>query len=696
MGGGGKLMATLTLNSTGYRYGWAASNQGSGSLTFYMGRVDNGDHTRQYDASIQFDAITTPPWGTSPIVIKSIKLNTTRAGKGNAYNNLDIYLSLQSEAYPGAYEKIVSSETAFNSTEVTLNNSFYSYIAQYLMNKNTFYIHITGEKAGGSIYGYNKATRPTLTIEWDYANSTGSLSKTNFNCGEEGLKLYLNVKGTNYSHTISCFINGYSNGLINTTFITSKTEVFDISSFFKPDSGTILNWFPSTTIASGQLKIQTKNSSGESVGDIYEISFRLNLTADYYYGKTLTSLSLSFAPPSGQGLGNVFIANHSKVIISGSWNYTGGNSYKAILRIENGRSGIQQIALGDFTTSKVNFSTGNTEIVIGTASLQATLILTDSRGLVYSKTYISSSPHFYTGIQITKADLYRSNGTKAEVLGQKIGCDIIVSCDSVGGNHIKSIKVIYGSSSQIKTFSSVSSYYSYSTVNLFANINFLTNNTYTFKIQVEDQINTNGNLFGVSIYEYTVTVPKAEYIIHIPKGGKGIGFGTAYTEGIIGFDDPICIDCGWPVKITKGLYDMENSNKALSIKYGGTGTTTGNGACQNIGAVRISGDIMTGALQLAGNAYIRPSSADAVLLSYNYSNALGATKGTCLGYHGDTTTIRGSGILKHYAGTDSAGKSLEYNIASIGKNIFFAKDNGSGAPVGITAEEGMIWLKPIT
>ena len=65
------------------------------------------------------------------------------------------------------------------------------------------------------------------------------------------------------------------------------------------------------------------------------------------------------------------------------------------------------------------------------------------------------------------------------------------------------------------------------------------------------------------------------------------------------------------------------------------------------------------------------------------------TNGSRLGSHGNTTTICGSNLLKHYDGTKN------YDIATIGKNIIYAAADANGNPSEITPTEGMIWFCPI-
>ena len=85
---------------------------------------------------------------------------------------------------------------------------------------------------------------------------------------------------------------------------------------------------------------------------------------------------------------------------------------------------------------------------------------------------------------------------------------------------------------------------------------------------------------------YSLRIPSAAYVMHIKKGGRAVGFGTA-----AGADQTVTF--GWPVKL----------NKPLEVSQGGTGASNAASACGNIGAVKKSGDTMTGNLYIQSSLY---------------------------------------------------------------------------------------------
>ena len=87
---------------------------------------------------------------------------------------------------------------------------------------------------------------------------------------------------------------------------------------------------------------------------------------------------------------------------------------------------------------------------------------------------------------------------------------------------------------------------------------------------------------------YTAEIGSVAYVMHVKKGGKAVGFGMA-----AGDDETASF--GWKVKMSE----------PLALTEGGTGGTTASAACGNIGAVKKTGDTMTGNLYISG--YLYPS-----------------------------------------------------------------------------------------
>lgn len=126
--------------------------------------------------------------------------------------------------------------------------------------------------------------------------------------------------------------------------------------------------------------------------------------------------------------------------------------------------------------------------------------------------------------------------------------------------------------------------------------------TYNARLTLTDTVGTSS--------VYNITIPSAAYIMHIKKGGRAIGFGTA-----AGADNTVTF--GWPVKL----------NAPLELAQGGTGAATAASACSNIGAVKKTGDTMTGNLNISASLY--PSML--LLPSYNGTTNRTVFEGSYIG-----------------------------------------------------------------
>ena len=696
-------MYSTTITCTKSRYGWKSDAQAAGGSTCYAGKVWNGSATRHYDSSLRFIPPSSPPWGNYPIVISKITLTTTK--KSGTLSNLYTYLSTTEASYPGSFTAIPNKSIAsFNSGTITITDSdALAQINKYLVNKTTFFLHINRSIDGGTFYGGGDSKRPYIVIEWDYAASSGSLNTTSFTAGSS-VNLTLNVKGTGYHHRIDCYINGalaFENLKFNNQDLTTATPLtpgeYTSSVKFSPTVNEINKWFSKTSAtSSGYFKITTLKD-GAQIGSVEQVPFTISLTKDYCEKNQYLNLKdISFNRRT-QNVG-VFIANRSYVTVSSGYDKNSGVDIKSMkLTVTNGLLGTK--------TNETIKSDISLETVISNQPLQATLVVVDSRGLTYSVSGKSDSPKSYSEIQLSNINFYRSDGTKAAVLGSRIGCNFSASFSEIDNNKIVNAHVAYGSKTSEEKSSSSS--LNYNSLDLFGgNYNFLTDSAYTLTIYIQDRVTSDQNLYGYEkysngYYTYQVNIPKAQYIIHIPQGGNGIAFGTAYTET----SNQAYVDLGWPVKNLK-----VELNSGLKIFGSDAGTEDGFQKAIGGPFLQTGGGTMTGNLTIArsgtsGGIYIKDSTgAIPGALYYNGTNLwIGSTESATAHHNGGTYISTGYNGSK---GNDSIYISIpnaSNNGASAYKayhagNIFYSTANGdapSSIPGG-TAVKGMIWLKPIT
>lgn len=237
------------------------------------------------------------------------------------------------------------------------------------------------------------------------------------------------------------------------------------------------------------------------------------------------------------------------------------------------------------------------------------------------------------------------------------------------------------------------------------------------KLSLDEEYIISGTITDLSNYSQDISgkISSSNYLLHFryqnSEGSlikqKSIGIGQAgrdlnsYKINNTSYKDSGLLSIAYPIELTRAENGLKCFTSFIKITDGGTGADNLTDAQANLKILPTTGGTMTGLLRLTANSSaIVDTSTSAVLLSYNRSTVAGASTGTCVGYHGNTTTIRGAGILKHFDGTtDNNGNPIKYDIASIGKNIFYSTANTDGTPSSIpgeTAQAGMIWLKPIT
>ena len=166
--------------------------------------------------------------------------------------------------------------------------------------------------------------------------------------------------------------------------------------------------------------------------------------------------------------------------------------------------------------------------------------------------------------------------------GTRVRVSVGGSVSPVGTKNTIACTVYYKTSSASAWTQAASvspSSYSVNTTNLLLPQTFNALSSYDLKVRLQD-----------SFYyiEQTVSIGTKQVMMDFYKDGSGVAFGkVAETPGAVEF--------GWPVKLTE----------PLGVDQGGTDASSAASACANLGAVKKSGDTMTGNLSISG--YLYPS-----------------------------------------------------------------------------------------
>ena len=202
--------------------------------------------------------------------------------------------------------------------------------------------------------------------------------------------------------------------------------------------------------------------------------------------------------------------------------------------------------------------------------------ITDSRGRTASKSttlyiYYYSAPYFTENI------VYRCNssGMRDDAGGTYAYVKSSFSCYALNGNNSVSasltLKQVGGGNIVTRSLVSGTGY-------TLGSGSLVSDATYQAIITLTDTLG--------SVTTYTGEINSAAYIMHIKKGGKAVGFGMAAG-------DDQTVSFGWPIKLTT----------PLEVTQGGTGASTPANACAALGAVKKTGDTMTGNLSIQDSLY---------------------------------------------------------------------------------------------
>lgn len=601
---------------------------------------------------------------TKPIAIKIL------AGGGDnnsSYDSATLFSTITSYGNSKEYSISLTKEAI-----AIINNAI---LAQANGSSTTNYISIYLGQGGSSadfgarFVGYNpdsrySASKPTLSLTYVPSISTGTITTSTPRIGS-AINLTIKRNLDTYTHKVEWVINGKVHQTDNN--ITTSTS-------FTPLIGSTNDYLGSSTATSttsAKCIITTYSDAKVEMGRS-EVPFTLYMaSAPSINWAAAPSISSTHTASDGK-----YISGYSSVKINaGAVSFNDGSELTGYRFRMNG-CGINI----DITQTKPEYTTSSLSTQTD-ANFSVYVSIKDSRGRYSGEKELTGFCYTYTSPVLINNNIYRTAAQNSATVDE-MGAYLIVkgnySYTSIEGwNSIQSVVVTDVSSSPTLTFSSFSSNgYNFS---FSSNNKVKAESSYSIKITITDKLSST---------PVTISIPEGRYLIHIPRGGKGIGIGTTGQDG--------CLRLGWPIK------DLSIMSKNGNVLYDFSDVISQEGFMQKLGGpfLPTAGGSITGNLYLTENSSaIMDANTSSVLLSYNRSSATGASTGTCVGYHKNITTIRGAEILKHCAGVDSDGKPIMYDIASIGKNIFYSTANTDGTPSSIpggTAVEGMIWLKPIT
>ena len=338
--------------------------------------------------------------------------------------------------------------------------------------------------------------------------------------------------------------------------------------------GASVSWTPGLALAaqipnatSGLCTITCKTFVGGTETGSSSVTLTLNVPSSVV--PSITNVSTAEATSGIAAQFGGYVRTRSKLTVGISASGAQGSTISAY-----------RTTLDNVTYTASSF-TSNTLNTAGTLTMSVTV--TDSRGrtatTTRSITVLDYSPPSLTKF---KAERCSSDGSAAQMDGTKVRVSLAGSVSSVGSKNTVTCAVYYKlttSTSWVQATTVSASNYAVSATNLLLSATFDALKSYDLKVRLSDYF---------YYVEQSVSVGTKQVLMDFYKDGNGVAFGkVAESSGKVEF--------GWPLVLST----------PLGVDQGGTGATTASNACAKLGAVKKSGDTMTGNLSISG--YLYPS-----------------------------------------------------------------------------------------
>lgn len=444
-----------------------------------------------------------------------------------------------------------------NTTTHTLTGALFSNLAAYLeAGNNTICLFNPSpvKSSQGYSTNYLQWSACKISVTYEEAASQPGMSAYTLDMGTQ-VTLYTNRQSSAATHTLR-----YSFFSVNQTIATGVTDS--------------CAWTPPVSLAA-----QIPNAAS---------GWGTLLCDTYVNGKLVSTKSCTFTlrvPASvAPTISGVSIAEATAGIAAQFGAYVRTRSTLAVSIAASGAQGSTVSSCRTTLDGAAYTGASFTSNTLNTAgSLTLTVTVADSRGRTASATRTISVVD-YSPPSLTKftAERCNSSGTAPQMDGTRVRVSVGGSVSPVGTKNAISCTVYYKASSAsawTQAAAITPSSYSVNTTNLLLPQTFNALSSYDLKVRLQD-----------SFYyiEQTVSIGTKQVMMDFYKDGSGVAFGkVAETPGAVEF--------GWPVKLTE----------PLGVDQGGTDASSAASACANLGAVKKSGDTMTGNLSISG--YLYPS-----------------------------------------------------------------------------------------
>lgn len=460
-----------------------------------------------------------------------------------------------------------------NTTTYTLSGTLLDNLAAYIAaGNNTICLYDPSPYAGshGYSYSYMQWTECTITVTYVEAASKPSLSASSFNMGS-AVTVYTNRQSTLATHTIR-----YTFGSAGATIATGVTD----SCAWTPPIA-LAAQIPNAASGWGTLYCDTYVNG--SLISTNVCTFTLKVPDSVV--PVISSVSVSEAAiPSLNNIFGGYVRTQSKVKVSIVASGAQGSTVSSYRTLLDGTT----YASASFVSYTLNSAGSRT----------MTVTVTDSRGRTATHTetiaVLDYSPPVLNGF---RAERCSEDGSTQQIDGEHVRITANASVSSVNGKNSMICTVYYKTTSAeawvLAQALTPDENKTLSVIDLLLDAPFDPLSSYHVKLRVADDVQS---------VEQTVSIGTKQVVMDFYRDGTGIAFGKVA-------ENPQKVEFGWPLILSS----------ALEISQGGTGATTASQACANLGAVKKSGDTMTGNLNISG--YLYPS----VYLLPTYNNTTNRT-----------------------------------------------------------------------
>ena len=527
----------------------------------------------------------------------TVKVKRTFSSSSKTANTAIRYSSINSntdEAYDSAAYFNDVALTAENNTyniEIT-NSTILNNISSWCKNGTPFSLYFgkgTNDSTrayGIQIFGYATNNKPTLSIEHIPSASTGMISSN----PTIGSNFTVNIAraSSNYTHKVIIQSNINSNIKIDSGIISGTSWSYTI-----PEADTY-KWIANSASSQPNTKLIIETYLNNNLLGKNEYNFTLYAKANPVVSWTTASLNAS------SGNLTTLVSGYGKLTLNLKATPVDTASSISYFRVKINSCNVVVDKKYTATNNSVTINDLPKPYTTSNDTFSIAVYAINNRGKESAPTTLSTTCYAYALPSLSNLKIIRASDTsgKEDLMGTYIYGTSNIAISSNGGNTFKSISVSIKDSTltpNINTSNPLKFYIAGASAE----------KEYTIIIKVTDQVATN---------TITTKIPSSNFVLHIKTGGKSIGIGSAAGENGT-------IKLGWKLLVNNGIEFNSYTNGALPVLLGGTGSTSADGARQqlgitpgNIGALSTTGGTISGNLIVNG-ALTAGSTSNAITLT---------------------------------------------------------------------------------